>query len=303
MPEKMTTPAAGYREGTLRPCGRLASRDRGGGGGGARRQEREDRVQRRGDLVEAVGEVAELAEQAVLVEDAGQRAQQVAEQVAGARDRGDVEVNLVELDPEPEQVEVQRAERQVQNVAGGLGGGRVIAGRQRGGDRDVAAGDAAVLERAGELADGVELAAAGLEALDRVRALEVLALVRAGDGDLLGRRDCGVLGGCGAGSAQRDGASRQGRECGRAESVHGTSCRGQGRLTSDLDAAQALRNAKTRCFAAPNSSPEGPSCPLNSARPHGSLLCAQRARATGRDRGVISVTTARLGSVSRGPRG
>src|SRR5215217_7143940 len=195
MPEKMTTPAAGYREGTLRPRGQLAARDRGGGGGGARRQEREDRVQRRGDLVEAVGEIAELAEQAVLVEDAGERAQQVAEQVAGARDGGDVELDLVELDAEAEQVQVQRAERQVQDVAGGLGGGGTIVARQGGGDGDVAARDAAVLERAGQLADGVELAAARLEALDRVRALEVLALVGAADGDLLGRLDGGVLGG------------------------------------------------------------------------------------------------------------
>ena len=68
----------------------------------------------------------QLGEQPALVEDARQRAQQVAEQGAVTRNGRDVELDLVELDPEAEQVEVQRAEHEVQDVAGGLGGGRGV---------------------------------------------------------------------------------------------------------------------------------------------------------------------------------
>jgi hypothetical protein len=53
----------------------------------------------------------------VRVEQPGHRAQQVAQQVAGARLGHDVEVDLAEIDDQAEQVDLGRAELQVEDVA------------------------------------------------------------------------------------------------------------------------------------------------------------------------------------------
>src|SRR3954451_13291179 len=102
MPEKITTTAAGYREGTLRPRGVLPPCDGGGGRAGARRHERQERVQRGGEGVERAGQLTEGTRR---VEQVGDGAQQVAEQVAGTRDGVDAHVDLVRADHEAEQVQ------------------------------------------------------------------------------------------------------------------------------------------------------------------------------------------------------
>src|SRR5215203_4496478 len=145
----MTTPAAGYREGTLRPRGGLASRYGGGGRTGARRHERQERVQRGGEVVDGARELAEGTRR---VEQVRHGAQQVAEQVAGTRDGVDADLDLVGPHDEAEQVQVDRAEREVEDLAGGrdvrqrlLGGLRERrgAGAGRGGGQDDAVlGDA-----------------------------------------------------------------------------------------------------------------------------------------------------------------
>src|SRR5688572_25768841 len=75
------------------------------------------------DLVQQGLQLAEEAGERSAVEQAGHRAQQVAEQVARTGDRRDVEHDAVELDAKPQDVEVQRAEHQVEDVAGGRVGG------------------------------------------------------------------------------------------------------------------------------------------------------------------------------------
>src|SRR6478609_2966393 len=83
----------------------LLARRRGG------RHERQDGVE---DLAELV------AEQARRVQQVRDPAQQVAEQAAtrqSARNGGDAEVDLVELDTEAEQVEIERPEDEIQDAA------------------------------------------------------------------------------------------------------------------------------------------------------------------------------------------
>src|SRR5215208_5704187 len=175
MPEKMTTPAAGYREGTLRPRGGLASRYGGGSRTGARRHERQERVQRGGELVDRAGQLADSARR---VEQVRHGAEQVAEQVARAWHGVDAHLDLVRPHDEAEQVQVDGTEREVEDLTGGrdvrqrlLGGLRERrgAGAGRGGGHDDAVlGDALGLallaQRAAHLADGDEVAVAGGEA-------------------------------------------------------------------------------------------------------------------------------------------
>src|SRR5689334_10027324 len=66
------------------------------------------------DLVEQVGQ---QRIEGVAVQQVGDRAEEVAQQIAGARLGGDVEHDPIEVDPQPEDVEVERAELQVQDLA------------------------------------------------------------------------------------------------------------------------------------------------------------------------------------------
>src|SRR5690348_14404595 len=72
----------------------------------------ENSVQDPENLIEQVGE------RTWLIEQAGHRAEQVAEQISRARHRGDVEHNLIEVDGQSEEIEVQRSEHQIENRAG-----------------------------------------------------------------------------------------------------------------------------------------------------------------------------------------
>ena len=60
----------------------------------------------------------DLAEGGTTVEQPGHGAEQVAQEVAGAGGGHDVEHDLVEVHLEPEEVEVQRPQHEVQDVAG-----------------------------------------------------------------------------------------------------------------------------------------------------------------------------------------
>src|SRR3954454_3409937 len=101
MPEKTITKAAGYREGTLRP-----SRGSARGAGG---DERQDRVQGGGQLVDRRGERAEAATRVEQVRD---RAEQVAEQVPVAGHGVDAHVDEIRPHDEAEQVEGDRLQLQ-----------------------------------------------------------------------------------------------------------------------------------------------------------------------------------------------
>ena len=90
-----------------------------GGGTGVRSRGTSDaQVQGVQDLSQQVVELGEQAGQGAAIEEAGDRAEQVAQQVAGSGRRDDVEDDLVEADLEAQQVEVERSEHQVQDVAG-----------------------------------------------------------------------------------------------------------------------------------------------------------------------------------------
>ena len=73
---------------------------------------------------------------AATVEQTGHGAEQVAQEVAGAGGGDDVEHDLVEVHLEPEQVEVQRPQHEVQDVAGG--GADAARGRAAGDVLDLA---------------------------------------------------------------------------------------------------------------------------------------------------------------------
>lgn len=66
-------------------------------------------------LVEQVGEDA--IERQATVEQASHCTKQVAEQVAGTRLGGDVEDNPIEVDHQPKQIEIDRTEGEVQDLA------------------------------------------------------------------------------------------------------------------------------------------------------------------------------------------
>jgi hypothetical protein len=211
MPEKMIIgraegidPAA--RGGAAPPVG-ITARDRG--------QQAEQPVQELREL--GRGEPAHAG--AGRVQDPDDPAQQVAEQVAGARDRGDVQVDRVRVHPQPEQVQRDRVDHQVEDLARrGLGRRR----RTRvGSDRQlhVALGEVRPADRALQRADGLRLVALGDEAADRVRGLQLLAVLgRAGDLDdlveglgrrRLRRRDAGA-------SDEHERAGERGRYGGQA---------------------------------------------------------------------------------------
>src|SRR3954453_22036150 len=74
------------------------------------------RLERPEDLVEQVRDALEQPREASatrVVEQTGDRAEEIAEEVPRALLRGDLQVHLVQIDDEPEQVEGQRPERQV----------------------------------------------------------------------------------------------------------------------------------------------------------------------------------------------
>ena len=122
------------------------------------------------------------------IEDPGDPAQQVAEQVAGALDGVDPELDLVRADDEPEHVEVdrpeveredrarvagrQRRQRQRRNLAGTRRRGAAVA--TVAGMRTFSLVTRLLPDLALDRADRIDLVAALDEPLDRVRALEVL---------------------------------------------------------------------------------------------------------------------------------
>src|SRR3954452_25501682 len=80
------------------------------------------RLERPEDLVEQVRDPLEQAGEASgaarVVKETRDRAEEIAEEVPRALLRGDLQVHLVEVDDEPEQVEVQRPECQVEDRTG-----------------------------------------------------------------------------------------------------------------------------------------------------------------------------------------
>ena len=74
----------------------------------------EDLVQQRDDAVEKAPEAAATGGR---VEDARDGTEEVAEKVPGSLLCGDVEYDLVEMHDQPQQVEIERAEREVKDVA------------------------------------------------------------------------------------------------------------------------------------------------------------------------------------------
>src|SRR4051812_1485397 len=111
MPEKMTI-ASREPSGAALPDGAAVVRLCGV------RDERENGVEDRGELGERRAEQAAAAGR---VEDSGDPAQQVAEQVAGALDGVDAELDLVRTHDEAEQVQVDRAEVEREDRARGTG--------------------------------------------------------------------------------------------------------------------------------------------------------------------------------------
>src|SRR3954451_4581529 len=146
--------------------------------------------------VEDLRELAErrIGEGAGRVQDAGDAAQQVAEQVARALNGVDPQLDLVGAHDEPEKIQVDRAEVEAEDRAGvagrkrwkrkrrdlaglGLRGSAGVGDGRR--DADALLGDLLVAELAFDGADGVDLAALGDEALDRVGAAELLVALGA----------------------------------------------------------------------------------------------------------------------------
>src|SRR5690349_3407768 len=84
---------------------------------GVRRLVSDAQVQGVEDLTQQVVQLTEQPRQRSAVEQAGDGAQQVAEQVAGSGGRDDVEHDLVEVDLQAKEVEVERSEDEVQDVA------------------------------------------------------------------------------------------------------------------------------------------------------------------------------------------
>src|SRR3954468_10347627 len=103
MPEKTITTAAGCR---AAPCGRCASACCGGGRPRVRGDEREQRVQRGGQVVDRRRERAEAPTR---IEQVRERAEQVAEQTA-ARElaRGRIDAHVDQARPHPEAEEIER---------------------------------------------------------------------------------------------------------------------------------------------------------------------------------------------------
>src|SRR3954453_8652129 len=143
-------------------------------------EQRNDAVQRRSELLELAGQRAQLAAERV-----GQPAQEITEQATTALG-GDVEHDRLvrgcpaaERDPKPEEVEVDRAEHQVQDrAASGLAGlRRARVARQRRRHQDVSALDVAAVQPACQRASGPNLAVLDDEAIDGVRAGELLPVL------------------------------------------------------------------------------------------------------------------------------
>jgi len=63
---------------------------------------------------------AQLRQQSAAVEQAGDPAEQIAQQVARSRLRGDVEHDLVEMHQQPEQIQIERTELEVKDLAGAI---------------------------------------------------------------------------------------------------------------------------------------------------------------------------------------
>src|SRR3954469_1102478 len=130
-------------------------------------------LQRAEDLVEQVRDRLQQPVQAAaagIVEQTRDRTKQIPEQVARSLLGRDLQVNLVQIDHQAQQVEVQRAENQVENVTrsrrlGGRGGraapterGSVDRGDRGGGRRRVLAQRAAVgADRSQDSVDALEL--------------------------------------------------------------------------------------------------------------------------------------------------
>ena len=141
----------------------------------------------------------------------------------GPRDSGDrrmvhdggaleSQIDAARAQAQAEQVEVDRLQRQVEDLAR-VRRRRDLDGRsgtrERGGDAHVVLRDAAALETALQRADGVELAPAVREALDRVGALELLAVLRgAGHLDRLRERRGAGLRSSRAGAADKHDGER-----------------------------------------------------------------------------------------------
>ena len=70
------------------------------------------------DLVEETDELAEQARERATIQEAGDRAEQVAEQLTRTGSGDDVEHDLLEVYLETQDVEVEGAQHQVQDVAG-----------------------------------------------------------------------------------------------------------------------------------------------------------------------------------------
>ena len=87
--------------------------------GASRRPLSDAQVQGIEDLTQQVVQLAEQAGQRAAVEQTGDGAQQVAQQVAGSGCGDDVEHDLVEVDLQAEKVEVERSEDEMQDVARG----------------------------------------------------------------------------------------------------------------------------------------------------------------------------------------
>src|SRR5205085_12462374 len=69
-------------------------------------------------------QASNAGKRSAVVEQMSNGTQQVAEQVAGSRLRGDVEHYLIQVYHQAEQVEIKRSEHQVQNIAGATRGYR-----------------------------------------------------------------------------------------------------------------------------------------------------------------------------------
>src|SRR6185295_8771548 len=83
--------------------------------GGSAAELTEDLVQQRDD---AVQDSAEPAAARWRIKEASDRTEEIAQEVSGTLLRRDVENDLVEMHNQPQQVEIERAEREVKDVAG-----------------------------------------------------------------------------------------------------------------------------------------------------------------------------------------
>src|SRR4051812_40400032 len=89
-------------------------------------------LERSQDLVQQVDDLLQRAAEPA-VQQVGDRAQQVAEQIAGTGLSSDVEHDLIQVDHQAQQIQVKRTERQMKDVAGSI----QVRDRQREWCRDV----------------------------------------------------------------------------------------------------------------------------------------------------------------------